>query len=73
MIEKLGFGGTTELASEILDGTADVDLITKDEASKLFLLAMKRNTDTIDIDITQQDMMDKYKRWKEKTTTSPSG
>ena len=34
---------------------------------------MKRDSETISVDITAEDMMNKYKRWKETTTTSSSG
>lgn len=34
---------------------------------------MKRNSETIDTDITAEDMMNKYKQWKETSTTSPLG
>ena len=73
IIDEIGFGGTTEIAQRLLDGTADVDAITDDEVSRLFLQALQRASDTIQIEISQQDMLNRYKNWDEKTTTSPSG
>jgi hypothetical protein len=34
---------------------------------------MKRHSKELDIKITAEKTMEKYKRWKERTSTSPSG
>ena len=73
VIDKLGFGGNHPIAQQILDGTADINAITPYEASCLFLGALTRDTKAIHVDITEDDMMQRYKRWKERTSTSPSG
>ena len=41
IIDEIGFGGTTEIAQRLLDGTANVDSITNDEVSRLFLQALQ--------------------------------
>ena len=66
----LGFGGDTEMAQRILDGTADIPKITDDKAAQLLLESMKRDTDPIILEFTPDDMMNRYKKWNEKTVTS---
>jgi hypothetical protein len=34
---------------------------------------MKRHSKELEIEITTEKMMSKYRRWKERTSTSPSG
>ena len=70
VIDMLGFGGDTELAQKILEGTADIPNITDNKAAQLLLVSMKRDTDPIILNFTEKDMMDRYKNWKEKTVTS---
>jgi hypothetical protein len=57
----------------LLEGTDDPTDITDDEWSRYLLTPMKRHSKELDIKITEEKMMDKYKRWKERTSTSPSG
>ena len=66
----LGFGGDTEMAQCILNGTANISQITDNKAAQFLLESMKRNTDPIFFDFTPNDMMNCYKNWKEKTVTS---
>ena len=66
----LGFGGDTEMAQRILDGTADIPQITDDKAAQLLLESMKRNTDPIILEFTLNNMMNRYKKWNENTVTS---
>ena len=47
--------------------------ITYDEWSRYLLTSMKRHSEELIIEITAAKMMDKYRRWKERTSTSPSG
>jgi hypothetical protein len=47
--------------------------ITDDEWSRYLLTSMKRHSKELKIEITAAKMMDKYRRWKERTSTSPSG
>ena len=72
IIDLIGPGADTEYAEKILDGTADLTEATDDETSQTLLSLMRRET-TIKIDLTKEDMMNRYRKWKEKTTTSPSG
>ena len=46
--------------------------ITYDEWSRYLLTSMKRHSEELKIEITAAKMMDKYRRWKERTSTSPS-
>jgi hypothetical protein len=77
VIRKIGFGADTNRADQILEGTDDPSDdssdITDDGCSKYLLTSMKRHSKEIEIEITAEKMMNKYKRWKERTSTSPSG
>ncbi|OEU09351.1 hypothetical protein FRACYDRAFT_248200 [Fragilariopsis cylindrus CCMP1102] len=73
VIRMIGFGADTKLAEQILDGTCDPTDITDDEWSRFLLTSMKRHANELKIEITTEKMMNKYKRWKERTSTSPSG
>jgi hypothetical protein len=57
----------------LLEGTDDLTDITDDEWSKYLLTAMKRHSTELNIKIREEKMMDTYRRWKERTSTSPSG
>jgi hypothetical protein len=73
VIGKIGFGADTDTTEEILDGTGDPTDITDDEWSRYLLTSMKRHSAELEIEITSEKMMGKYRRWKERTSTSPSG
>ncbi|OEU17034.1 hypothetical protein FRACYDRAFT_239635 [Fragilariopsis cylindrus CCMP1102] len=73
VINKIGFGADTKRAEQLLDGTDDPTDITDDEWSRFLLTSMKRNSNELEIEITAEKMMNKYTRWKERTSTSPSG
>ena len=72
IIELFGPGGDTKFAQNILDGSANLSEVTDNETTQLLLQLMKKEK-TEEINFTIEDMMDRYKKWKEKTTTSPSG
>ena len=72
IIELFGLGGDTEFAQSILDGRSNLSEVTDDETTQLLLPLMKKEK-TEEIDFTIEDMMNRYKKWKEKTMTSPSG
>ena len=72
IIDLFGPGGDTEYAEQILNGTADLRQATDDETSQL-LLSLMRQRKEIKITLTVEDMMNRYKTWRETTTTSPSG
>ena len=73
VIETIGWGANTQRAEELLEGTTDPSDITDDQWSRYLLASMKRHSKEIKITITAEKMMGKYKRWKERTSTSPSG
>jgi hypothetical protein len=56
-----------------LEGSGDPTDITDDEWSRYLLTSMRRHSEEIKIEIRKEKMMDKYKIWKERTSTSPSG
>jgi hypothetical protein len=73
VIKTIGFGADTEGAEALLEGTDDPTDRTDDEWSRYLLTLMKRHSKELDIKITADKMMEKYKRWKERTSKSPSG
>jgi hypothetical protein len=73
VIRKIGFGADTEIAEQFLAGTGSPTDITDDEWSRYLLTSMKRHSKEIEIEITSEKMINKYRRWKERTSTSPSG
>jgi hypothetical protein len=73
VIRQIGFGADTDRAEQLLDGTDDPTDITDDEWSRYLLTSMKRHSEELEITITAEKMMNKYRRWKERTSTSPSG
>jgi hypothetical protein len=73
VIRKIGFGADTEQSERLLEGKGDPTDITDDEWSRYLLTSMKRHSKELKIEITATKMMDKYRRWKERTSTSPSG
>ena len=73
VIDTIGWGADTERSEQILEGKGDPSDITDDEWSRYLLSSMKRHSNEITINITSEKMMGKYKIWKERTSTSPSG
>jgi hypothetical protein len=73
VIRKIGFGADTPRAQQILEGKDDPTDITDDEWSRYLITSMKRHSKELKIEITTEKMMSKYRRWKERTSTSPSG
>jgi hypothetical protein len=73
VIRKIGFGANANRTEQILDGSDDVKDITDNEWSRYLLKSMRRHSKEIKNEITTEKMMDKYRRWKERTITSPSG
>jgi hypothetical protein len=73
VIRKIGFGVDTKRSEQLLEGKDDLTDITDDEWSRYLLSSMKRHSKELEIEITAEKMMNKYKRWKECTSISPSG
>ena len=71
IIEKIGFGASSELADKILDGTADLKAITSDLMSIQLLKFFRTDKSESNVVVTKDKMMDKYRKWKELTSTSP--
>ena len=69
-VDAIGFGATTPTAQQFLNGTADPSSLTKDIASQLLLREMKRASEPIQVELTADIMMQRYKTWNESTTTS---
>ena len=72
IIDLFGPGANTEYAEKILNGTADLTEVT-DHVTLQLLLGLMRCETTLEIDLTIDDMMNRYKKWDERTTTLPSG
>ena len=68
----LPFTADSELAEKILEGKIpedlEISLITRD-----VLEQAKRKTKEIDAEFTENDIITGYKKWRESTSTSPSG
>jgi hypothetical protein len=73
VIRTIRFGADTDRAEQLLDGTGDPTDITDDEWSRYLLTSMRRHSKELKIEITKEKMMNKYKIWKERTSTSPLG
>ena len=71
--DKIGFRATTKTANEILEGTTNIDEITNDPTSKRLLEIFKTSKLELEIEVTKDKMMDRYKKWNERTATLPSG
>ena len=69
MSDKIGFGATTQIVDDILEGTADIEGITDDETSKGLLRMFKTIKPAIEIELTKEKMMDRYKKWNKRTAT----
>ena len=67
------WGATTPTANEILAGTANIDAITVDPDSKRLLEQFHTSKPDLKIEVTIDKMMNRYKKWNERTATSPSG
>ena len=70
IMDMLGFGGDIETSQQIQAGEANINDITDNEAAQLLLQSMNRDTAPIVLDFTATNMMNRYKKWKEKTVTS---
>ena len=74
LTELLGRHGTNANCQKILDGTFDTSTIQTTEATKEILRQLKRiSCGTISTIITAEDVRTGYKKWRESTSTSPSG
>ena len=72
-IDSIGFEATTTTVDESLKGTADIDTITDDPTSRQLFDIFKTSKPELKTKITEENIMHRYKRWNERTATSPSG
>jgi ribonuclease HI len=74
---KLIFGtyGTNDESKQLLDGIIPTGLDNESEAMHSIMKKMKRHDAVIEIDgrVTMDEVRNGYKKWRESTTTSPSG
>jgi len=73
MKSKFNWNATTKEADLVLNGGYDDVEIS--EISRMFLDSMTRTTklDSLTPDITVADLRGKFSKWRESTSTSPSG
>ena len=71
--DTIGWVATTPTANNILAGTANIDAITVDPDSKSLLEQFHTSKPDLKIEVTIDNMMNRYKKWNERTATSPSG
>ena len=62
IMDMLGFGGDTEILQQILAGEANINDITDNEAGQLLLQSTTRDTAPINLDFTDTNMMNRYKK-----------
>ena len=73
MIHSIGFGAKTSTADDILKGTADIGEITDDTTSKKLFEIFKTSKPELEIIVTKEKIMNKYKKCNKRTATSLSG
>ena len=72
-LRQLGWAADSELANSILKGSAQIESISSDEIEQYLLNQCQQQTTEISDCITTTDLTQLFKKWKECTTTSPSG
>jgi hypothetical protein len=70
VIGEIGYGVDTKGAEQFLEGNDPTD-ITDDKWARYLLTSMRRHSQEMKIEITAEKMMNKYKRWKERTKVLP--
>ena len=70
--EEIGFGGNTKWSDEIIDKTATYEKIKNSSLTEI-LQECGAMRDELPSQIPFNNMIKGFKKWKEKTTTSPSG
>ena len=71
--DTIGWGATTPTTNKILAGTANINAITTDPASKRLLEQFHTSKPDLEIEVTIDKMINRYKKWNERTATSPLG
>jgi hypothetical protein len=62
VIGKIGFGADADRAEQLLEGIDNSSDITNNEWSRYLLTSMKRHSAELEIEITAEKMMNKYKK-----------
>ena len=73
ILDELGFSGSTATAKQILERTTTIEDIVDDEASWELLRSFQRKEAAVKVDFDSDDIIQGYRSWSEKKTTSPSG
>ena len=73
LIDSIGFRAATKTADKNLEGTADIDAIINDPTSKSLFGIFKTLKPELEIVVTKEKIMNRYKKWNKRTVTSPSG
>jgi hypothetical protein len=73
--DTIGWNGTNDFCQSLLKGDIDTSGINVDEATEAILKAIRKDEDTEEIktEIAVEDVRKGFKKWAEKTSTSPSG
>ena len=73
--QLLGKYGTNDNSKELLEGNLEVEDLDTTEATKSLLKALKRAVPEgkVNAHISSDDVRQGYRRWRESTSTSPSG
>jgi hypothetical protein len=71
----LGWDSLTEEGAVILAGTFDVESLATDDVTKAILCKLSEHNTIPELPttITAEELIEAIKRWKERTSTSPSG
>ena len=75
LFEMFGWDGTGPAADAVLDGTLDIDSLDTTDAVKSVLRRLRKREDwsPIKTEITTEEFIAGFRKWNERTSTSPSG
>ena len=63
ILDELGFLGSTETAKQILEGTATIEDIVDDKASREIIRSFQRKESAFKVDFDSDDMIQGYRYW----------
>ena len=72
-LRQLNWASDSPLADSILNGTTELDYLSNDQLVQHVLKNCKQTGCNISDHITSKDLQDLFRKWRESTTTSPSG
>jgi hypothetical protein len=70
MVDLIGEDGCAPSTNDILEGKVPFDI---PKYPRLLLYELQKSRTTIPLDMTLDDMCTRFTKWRETTTTSPSG